>query len=182
MLTTGHDGVPETPPDLSPPDFYPPDFYPPENIAAGMRALKDAAAAGAPAAQLLTAANRVCGELNFRLGVQFVEFSPERIAATMPVLGNRQPFGLLHGGANAVLAETLGSFHANVLADRRVVGIELNCTHHRSATGGSVRGVSVPLHVGRTMTTFEIVITRDDGKRACTARLSCLIRSAAGSG
>lgn len=174
MLTTGRGGVPETPPD----------FYPPDDIAVGMRALTAAATGGAPAAEVLAAANRACGELNFRMGVQFVEFSPERMAATMPVLGNRQPFGLLHGGANAVLAETLGSFHANVLAPagRTVVGIELSCTHHRASTDGSVLGVSVPLHVGRTMMTFEIVITRADGKRACTARLSCLVRQAAGSG
>lgn len=162
----------------------PPAFYPPDNIAVGMRALTDAVTGGATTAEVLAAANRACGELNSRMGVEFVEFSPERMAATMPVLGNRQPFGLLHGGANAVLAETLGSFHANVLAPagRTVVGIELSCTHHRASTDGSVRGISVPLHVGRTMMTFEIVITRADGKRACTARLSCLVQPAAGSG
>ncbi|MDQ6658570.1 MAG: hotdog fold thioesterase [Actinomycetota bacterium] len=174
MLTTGRDGVPDTPPA----------FYPPDDIAVGMQALTEALTGGAPTAEVLAAANRACGELNSRMGVQFVEFSAERMAATMPVVGNRQPFGLLHGGANAVLAETLGSFHANVLAPtgRTVVGIELNCTHHRASTDGSVRGVSVPLHVGRTMMTFEIVIAKEDGKRACTARLTCLVQPAPGHG
>jgi uncharacterized protein (TIGR00369 family) len=94
------------------------------------------------------------------------------------VAGNRQPFGLLHGGANAVLAETLGStlsaLHA--LPDRFPVGLELTCTHHRAATDGLVTGVARPLHIGRSTSTTEIVITDADGRRTCTAKLTCLHR------
>lgn len=167
----------------------------PDHIDAGMRALFEtttkAAAAGATAglpagtwdatdAAVLAAANAVAGELNWRMGVRITEFGPDRLVATMPVAGNRQPYGLLHGGANGVLAETLGSFHAGMLAGpgRVAVGTELNCTHHLAATGGLVRGVCTPIHVGRTTMSFDIVITRDDGRRTCTARLSCLVREA----
>jgi len=97
----------------------------------------------------------------------------------MPVEGNTQPYGLLHGGASAVLAETLGSIgsalHAGI-ESRIAVGIELSCTHHRSARAGYVTGVATPLSLGRTLATWDIVITDDDDKRICTARLTCLLR------
>ncbi|WP_051265185.1 hotdog fold thioesterase [Nakamurella lactea] len=137
-----------------------------------------AVADGGDRVAVLAAANRVGGELNAMMGIRIEEFGPDRVAASMPVVGNRQPFGLLHGGANGVLAEALGSFHAALLAGpgRVAVGVELSCTHHRSMTAGSVTGVSTPVHVGRTMMTFDIVISREDGARVCTARLSCLVR------
>ncbi len=124
--------------------------------------------------------NALRGELNGHMGIQITEATAERMVATMPVEGNRQPAGLLHGGANAVLAETLGSMHAAVLApDHRFsVGIDLNCTHHRSATFGTVTGVCTPLQVGRTVASFEIAITDSAGRRTCTARLTCLYRPA----
>lgn len=120
------------------------------------------------------------GEFNMKLGIRIVEISPERIVGTLPVDGNRQPYGLLHGGANATLAETLGSVCAalNAGPDRAVVGLELSCTHHRAARSGLVTGVCVPLHVGRTTASFETVITDEDGKRTCTARLTCVVRDA----
>lgn len=120
------------------------------------------------------------GELGERCGIQLIECTPERLTATMPVLGNRQPFGLLHGGASAVLAETIGSIHANVLAGqgRIAVGIELTCTHHRSATDGIVTAISTPLHVGRQICTFHITIRDELDRRVCTARLTCMTRSA----
>ena len=98
----------------------------------------------------------------------------------MPVAGNRQPYGLLHGGASAVLAETLGSVAAALHAgpDNVAMGIELNCTHHRAATQGLVTAVCTPLHVGRTVSSFEIVITDESGRRTCTARLTCAVRPA----
>lgn len=112
------------------------------------------------------------------MGIEFVSLSLDEVVGTMPVAGNRQPFGLLHGGANAVLAETLGStlsaLHA--LPDRFPVGLELSCTHHRSATEGLVTGVARPLHVGRSTSTTEIVITDAEGRRTCTAKLTCLHR------
>ena len=118
------------------------------------------------------------GELNERLGVVFVEASPERIVATMPVEGNRQPFGLLHGGASVALGESLGSCLAalNAPPDRSAVGIEINATHHRSATSGTVTAVATPLNVGRTLVTSEIVVSDEQDRRLCTVRLTCLLR------
>jgi 1,4-dihydroxy-2-naphthoyl-CoA hydrolase len=117
-------------------------------------------------------------QLNTRMGVQILEASPQRIVGTVPVKGNRQPYGLLHGGANAVLAETLGSIAAamNAGPGRAAVGLDLHCTHHRAATDGVVTGVCTPLHVGRSVSSFEIVLTDADGRRTCSARLTCIIR------
>jgi 1,4-dihydroxy-2-naphthoyl-CoA hydrolase len=113
-----------------------------------------------------------------RMGIKIIEASPDRVVATMPVAGNTQPYGILHGGASCVLAESIGSLGAALQAgpDRFTVGIEINATHHRSASSGLVTGVATLAHGGRTMSTFEIVITDEQGKRLCTARLSCLHR------
>ena len=112
------------------------------------------------------------------MNVEITEATADRMVGTMPVDGNRQPVGLLHGGANAVLAESLGSMHAALLAPAGMhsVGIELNCSHHRSATSGVVTGVCTPLQVGRTLASLEIVISDDRGRRTCTARLTCMYR------
>ena len=120
------------------------------------------------------------GKLAEQMGVEILEASPERVVGTMPVAGNEQPFGLLHGGASCVLAETLGSTGANMHAmpDGYAVGLEINATHHRSATSGIVTGVATPLRLGRTIATYEIVITDEAGQRVCTARLTCAIRPA----
>jgi 1,4-dihydroxy-2-naphthoyl-CoA hydrolase len=115
-----------------------------------------------------------------RMGIRILEASAQRVVGTMPVQGNTQPYGILHGGASCVLAETLGSLGAALQAgpDRFTVGIEINATHHRSASSGLVTGVATVAHGGRTMSTFEIVITDEQDKRVCTARLSCLHRDA----
>ncbi|OXM64274.1 MULTISPECIES: PaaI family thioesterase [Amycolatopsis] len=120
-------------------------------------------------------------QLNDKLGIEFVELTAERVVGTMPVEGNLQPYGLLHGGANAVLAEALGSTVAalNAGPDKATLGFELSCTHHRAARSGLVTGVATPLHVGRGTITAEIVLTDDQGRRTCTARLSCLVRDRA---
>jgi 1,4-dihydroxy-2-naphthoyl-CoA hydrolase len=112
-----------------------------------------------------------------RMGITILEASAERVVGTMPVAGNIQPYGLLHGGASCVLAETLGSLASALHAgpDRATVGVEINATHHRAATGGLVTGVTSMLHGGRTITTHEIVITDDAGRRVCTSRLTCLL-------
>jgi 1,4-dihydroxy-2-naphthoyl-CoA hydrolase len=96
----------------------------------------------------------------------------------MPVDGNTQPYGLLHGGESCVLAETLGSLGAALHAGpgRVTVGLEISATHHRAAAHGEVTGVATRLHGGRTITTYEIVISDEQGRRVCTSRLSCLIR------
>ena len=115
-----------------------------------------------------------------RMGIKILEASAERVVGSMPVAGNTQPYGLLHGGASCVLAETLGSLGSALHAgpDRVTVGIEINATHHRGACSGEVTGVATLLHGGRTMTTYEIVISDDRRRRVCTARLSCLLRDA----
>ncbi|OLR94502.1 hotdog fold thioesterase [Actinokineospora bangkokensis] len=111
-----------------------------------------------------------------KLGIEVTDWTKDRLVATMPVAGNLQPYGLLHGGANAVLAETLGSIGAalNAPEGKVVVGLELSCTHHRAARDGVVTAVCTPLHLGRSTSTFEIVVTDGAGKRTCTARLTCV--------
>ncbi|WP_328617526.1 hotdog fold thioesterase [Amycolatopsis sp. NBC_00355] len=117
-------------------------------------------------------------QLNDKVGMQLIEATPERVVGTIPVEGNLQPYGLLHGGANAVLAEALGSTVAalNAGPGRAAMGLELSCTHHRAVRTGKVTGVATPLHVGRGTITAEIVLTDDEGHRTCTARLTCVVR------
>lgn len=117
------------------------------------------------------------GTLLERMGIELTKVSPDLTAGSMPVKGNTQPFGLLHGGASVVLAETLGSIAAQVHAGpgKAAVGIEINATHHRSAKEGSVHGEARALHLGRSTASFEIVIVDDSGKRICTSRLTCMI-------
>jgi 1,4-dihydroxy-2-naphthoyl-CoA hydrolase len=117
-----------------------------------------------------------------RVGIKLLEMSPDRVVGTMPVAGNTQPFGLLHGGASCVLAETLGSVGATLHAAENgggfALGIEISATHHRSARDGQVTGVATALFRGRTLATYEVLITDDRGERVCTARLTCLLRTA----
>ena len=117
------------------------------------------------------------GGLNEKMGIQLTEISAERVVGTMPVEGNTQPYGLLHGGASVVLAETLGSVGSAIHAhpDKLSVGIEINATHHRSATSGTVTGTATAIHLGRTMATYEVVITDERGKRVCTSRITCAL-------
>jgi 1,4-dihydroxy-2-naphthoyl-CoA hydrolase len=118
------------------------------------------------------------GTLADRMGIKIVSVSPGRVVGTMPVAGNAQPYGLLHGGASCVLAETIGSLGAvlHAGADRVVVGIEISATHHRGVRDGLVTGVASLAHGGRTLATFDIVITDEAGRRVCTSRLTCMIR------
>lgn len=120
---------------------------------------------------------RGSGELGARMGIEILEASPERVVGRMPVEGNRQPIGLLHGGANVVLAESLGSIASQLHAgiNRTSVGIEVSATHHKSATSGFVTGVATAISLGRTLTCYEIVLTDDNGVKTCTSRLTCLI-------
>ena len=101
------------------------------------------------------------------------------VVATMPVEGNTQPYGILHGGATAVLVETVGSV-ASALANpgRFPVGIELSVSHHRSASQGTVTARAEALHVGRTLASYLIPVTDDAGRQIATGRLTCLLRDA----
>lgn len=121
------------------------------------------------------------GELATTMGITFVEARPGRVVATMPVEGNRQPYGLLHGGASAVLAETVGSVAAALHAgqDRIAVGLELSCTHHRAARDGIITATATALHEGGTVASYDIRIVNNDGEPICTARLTCLVRQGA---
>ena len=128
------------------------------------------------------------GALGERMGIKLTRATVDSegrasISATMPVEGNTQPYGLLHGGASAVLAETLGSVAAAITAYHQmgegvmVVGIDLNCTHHKAARDGVVTGVAHMIGTGRTIMSSEIVITNEQGERVCTARLTALART-----
>ena len=121
--------------------------------------------------------DRGAGELAQKMGIEFVEFTLERAVATKPVEGNRQPANLLHGGAYVVLGESLGSMSANLHAgpDRLAVGIEINASHTRSARSGLVTAVCTPIHLGRTLTTHEIAIDDDQGRRCSTIRITNMI-------
>jgi 1,4-dihydroxy-2-naphthoyl-CoA hydrolase len=124
-------------------------------------------------------AGELVEQLNDKMGIEVVDWNPDRVVGTMPVKGNRQPYGLLHGGANAVLAEAIGSVCAALKADGRpTVGLELSCTHHRGVKEGLVTAVATPLHVGRSTATIEIVISDESGRRTCTARLTCMVLNA----
>lgn len=118
------------------------------------------------------------GTLAERMGIEVLEIGPERTVGRMPVDGNTQPYGLLHGGASAVLAESLGSIasalHAG--ADRIALGLELNCTHHKAMRTGYVVGTATPLARGRSVASYAISITDEDGTLVCTSRLTCLLR------
>ena len=120
------------------------------------------------------------GTLLDRMGIELVSASAERVVGRMPVAGNTQPYGLLHGGASCVLAESLGSIGSALHAGegRIAVGVDINATHHRALTSGVVTGVATPVHRGRSSATYEIVITDEQDRRICTARLTCMLRDA----
>ncbi len=119
------------------------------------------------------------GELADAMGIEFLEYTVERTVARMPVRGNRQTVGFLHGGAYVVLGETLGSLAANLHAGpgRLAVGIDINATHTHSATAGFVTAVCTPVHLGRSLTVHEIVVTDEGGHRCCTMRMSNLVKA-----
>ena len=118
------------------------------------------------------------GTLPGRMGIKILSASASRVVATMPVLDNVQPHGLLHGGASCVLAETIGSLGAylHAGAGKMVVGIEISATHHRGVREGEVTAVATLAHGGRTLATYDIVVTDAGGHRVCTSRLTCLIK------
>jgi len=120
---------------------------------------------------------RGTGALDQKMGIKILEAEPGRLVGTMPVEGNTQPMGLLHGGASVVLAESLGSIGTSLHAgpDRKIVGLDINATHHKSATTGLVTGVATAISLGKTLCSWEIVITNEAGERTCTARITCLI-------
>ena len=122
------------------------------------------------------------GALAERMGIVITEATAERVVGTMPVEGNTQPYGLLHGGASCVLAETLGSvgavLHGQTVDRPFAVGVDINATHHKAARSGLVTGIAIPVHRGRAVATYEVVLEDEAGERVCTARITCLLRGA----
>ncbi|BAU32309.1 hotdog fold thioesterase [Microcella alkaliphila] len=118
------------------------------------------------------------GALTRKMGIEFLELSAEKSVATMPVEGNTQVIGLLHGGAHVVLGESLGSISSAIHAGpgRYAVGIEINATHSRSVTSGVVTGTCTALVLGRTLATHEIVIRDEEGRRLSTVRMTNMLR------
>jgi 1,4-dihydroxy-2-naphthoyl-CoA hydrolase len=124
------------------------------------------------------ATEAVRGTLMERLGIEWVELGRQRIVARLPVEGNTQVYGLLHGGATAALVETIGSFGTAVVAglDRRVVGIHLSVDHLRAAGGGHVTATGIPLRVGRSVAVWEVRVEDDGGELVAVGRLTVSIR------
>ncbi|MDO5618208.1 MAG: hotdog fold thioesterase [Kocuria sp.] len=119
------------------------------------------------------------GQLDERLGVTYLEASKERVVAKMPVEGNRQPMGLLHGGSTIALCESVASIGAFLHAaqfGKAAVGVDVNATHHKSATSGFVTATATAIRLGRTATSHEIVVVNDTGERICTARITCFLK------
>ena len=118
------------------------------------------------------------GELDDKMGVKIVEESVQRVVATMPVEGNRQSFGLLHGGASLAVGEAVGSWAAVIHAStmgKTAVGVDVSATHHRSARDGQITITATPIHLGGTLTTHEVLITNEAGQRLCTMRITNLL-------
>jgi 1,4-dihydroxy-2-naphthoyl-CoA hydrolase len=113
--------------------------------------------------------------LDTKMGFEMLTLTPERVVGRMPVAGNTQPYGLWHGGASCVLAETLASWGSFMHAqpERISVGVDINATHHRPVTTGWVTGTATALRLGKSIASYEIMITDDAGERVCTARVTC---------
>lgn len=122
-------------------------------------------------------AQGVRSALDDKMGIELFEIGPQRSRGRMPVEGNTQPFGLWHGGASCVLAETLASLSAfaEVGPQGRIFGVDINATHHRPARDGWVHGEATALHIGGRLGTWEVVLTDDAGERMCTARVTCAL-------
>ncbi len=121
--------------------------------------------------------------LSQHLGIEFLEIGDDFVTARMPVdQRTHQPFGILHGGASVVLAETLGSVASYLTLDdpenQRAVGLEINANHIRSVSSGWVYGKVTPIHVGRTTQIWDIKITTEDNKLVCISRLTVAVLSA----
>ena len=118
------------------------------------------------------------GELATKMGIEYLELGASRSVARMPVEGNRQVVGILHGGAHVVLGETLGSLSAAIHAGpgRYAVGIDVNATHTKSIADGWVTATCTAISLGRSICVHEIAMTNDAGERLSTVRITNLLR------
>lgn len=120
------------------------------------------------------------GALMHKLGMAFVEATPERVVARMPVEGNTQPIGILHGGASAALAETVASFGGWLVDPTRLVmGLELKINHLRPAREGWLIATGVPVHIGRSTQLWEVRITNEEGRLVAFSTCTLAVRAAA---
>lgn len=117
------------------------------------------------------------GALADKMGLEFLELTPTRCVGRMPVEGNTQPMGLWHGGASCVLAETLASVAAFVEVGPAgaVTGVDINATHHRSATSGWVVGTATAIRIGGHLATYDVVL-ENEGRRICSARITVFLK------
>jgi 1,4-dihydroxy-2-naphthoyl-CoA hydrolase len=122
------------------------------------------------------------GTLMGRIELEWVEAGPDRVVARIPVNGNTQPYGILHGGATAALCETVASFGAGLRAgpERTVVGIELNVNHLRGVSSGYVTAVGTPVHQGRTTAVWSMEVRDDQGRLVAVSRLTLAVRGPVG--
>ncbi|OTA15842.1 esterase YdiI [Xenorhabdus vietnamensis] len=112
------------------------------------------------------------------IGIEFTQIGDDFVEGTMPVdKRTKQPFGLLHGGASVVLAETLGSFAGYLCSEgeQKVVGVEINANHLKSVREGMVKGVCKPIHLGRSHQVWQIDIYNDHKQLCCTSRLTTAV-------
>ena len=141
--------------------------------------MSDATAPATSPAPTVEELNANRGALPERMGIEILEASADKIVARMPVEGNTQPYGILHGGASVVLAETLGSIgsalHAHTLG-KIAVGLDINATHHRAARSGWVTGTALPVTLGGSVACYDVTIADDEGRRTCTSRITCFRR------
>ncbi|TQN42790.1 uncharacterized protein (TIGR00369 family) [Blastococcus colisei] len=115
--------------------------------------------------------------LDEKLGIEIVDWDLDRLVARMPVEGNTQPYGLLHGGATCSLVETVGSYAAALRAgpEASVVGIELSASYVRAVTSGHVTAVCTPVGDGQPVASFLVEVTDDSGRLTASARLTCMV-------
>ncbi len=112
------------------------------------------------------------------LGIEFVELTPERVVATMPVdERHHQPFGYLHGGVSVVLAESVASIggYLNCPPGKVAFGAEINASHVRPKRSGTLTAVGVPAHLGRTSQVWEVRITDENDKTVCVSRCTVAV-------
>lgn len=124
---------------------------------------------------------QLTSELHDRMGIEITALAADRVVGTLPVEGNRQPAGLLHGGATAVLVEGLASMGAVAhgrATGRMAVGVDLNVTHVRAVREGRVTGVATPLHLGSRVAVYEVEVTDPAGRRTAVGRLTCQLLDA----
>jgi len=136
---------------------------------------------GMTSEEAVAAAHGVRGALVEKLGIEFLEFGTERVRARMPVEGNTQAYGILHGGATASLCETVASIGTAFLVgvDKPAVGIDLNVTHVRSARTGWVTVTAVPLRIGRSIAHWDMQVHDDEGRLTAVSRLTLAVREPA---